>query len=225
MYSLEPFGRSVALVLESLPGQSLQTLLGRRALNVGECLSVAIKIVRALETLHARRVVHRDIKPGNIPSVGCWPPAVRVPAQCLRTNSLRSATVHRGRKGVYKMQMTCPSAHRVASLVRCGGLRLAAWAQRAGQTGISTARGQQVAARRQIVAGSVVLGSPPTVRDEQQDTQLRALVGRSLSASGFAFSRPFFCAGEICLHVPRPCDTRIPLAMSDPGTGPGRHPT
>ncbi len=65
-YGLEPFGRSVALILESLPGKSLHALLAARQLTLAECLSLAIKITRSLELIHARRVIHCDIKPSNI---------------------------------------------------------------------------------------------------------------------------------------------------------------
>ena len=66
VYGLERFGRSAALILESLPGQSLYGLLKSRQLTIAECLSLAIKLTHCLETIHARQIVHRDIKPSNI---------------------------------------------------------------------------------------------------------------------------------------------------------------
>ena len=66
VYGLEKFGRTVALVMESLAGQSLQHLLGLRQLTISECLTLAIRLTQILETVHARRIVHRDIKPSNI---------------------------------------------------------------------------------------------------------------------------------------------------------------
>ena len=43
VYGLERFGRSAALIPESLPGQSLYGLLKSRQLTIAECLSLAIK--------------------------------------------------------------------------------------------------------------------------------------------------------------------------------------
>ena len=66
VYGLEKFGRTVALVMESLSGQSLHSLLSTRQLTISECLSLAIKLTHILEAVHARQIVHRDIKPSNI---------------------------------------------------------------------------------------------------------------------------------------------------------------
>jgi len=55
------------LVLEFIDGQSAQDLLDDRGrLEVGDAVHIVIDIARALEHLHSRNVVHRDIKPGNI---------------------------------------------------------------------------------------------------------------------------------------------------------------
>ena len=66
VYGLERLGRSVALILESLAGQSLHALLSSRQLTVSECLTLAIKLTHSLEAIHARQIVHRDLKPSNI---------------------------------------------------------------------------------------------------------------------------------------------------------------
>ena len=66
VYGLEKFGRTVALVMESLEGQSLNSLLNLRQLTISECLTLAVKLTQLLEAVHARQIVHRDIKPSNI---------------------------------------------------------------------------------------------------------------------------------------------------------------
>jgi len=54
------------LVLELLEGQSLKDRLAAGPLSPGEVLELALQITGALEAAHARGIVHRDIKPGNI---------------------------------------------------------------------------------------------------------------------------------------------------------------
>jgi serine/threonine protein kinase len=55
------------LVMELITGESLSSVLGRLGrLSVGRTLDVLDQTGRALQQAHARALVHRDIKPGNL---------------------------------------------------------------------------------------------------------------------------------------------------------------
>jgi serine/threonine-protein kinase len=54
------------LVMELVPGPSLQDLLRSKALSVEEAIDLGIDVTTALRELHAASIVHRDVKPANI---------------------------------------------------------------------------------------------------------------------------------------------------------------
>src|SRR5712692_9796180 len=54
------------IVMEFVPGKTLDSLLGRRGLSLGEALRYAVEIADALAKAHGAGIVHRDLKPGNI---------------------------------------------------------------------------------------------------------------------------------------------------------------
>jgi TolB-like protein/Tfp pilus assembly protein PilF len=54
------------LVLEYLPGESLDAVVSRGALPEPEVVSIGIQVTDALAAAHARGVVHRDLKPANL---------------------------------------------------------------------------------------------------------------------------------------------------------------
>ncbi|HVY49187.1 MAG TPA: serine/threonine-protein kinase, partial [Minicystis sp.] len=58
------------LAMEWLEGQDLHTRLRSRGLTLGETLAMAARVADALGAAHARGVVHRDVKPGNLYLVG-----------------------------------------------------------------------------------------------------------------------------------------------------------
>lgn len=47
-------------------GETLATRLGRGPVPPAEAIAIAVQVARALSAAHARGIVHRDVKPGNI---------------------------------------------------------------------------------------------------------------------------------------------------------------
>ncbi len=67
LYGIEAAtGGGLALVMEFVPGGTLETRLEQGALPLEEALGVMVAIADALEVAHARGVIHRDLKPPNI---------------------------------------------------------------------------------------------------------------------------------------------------------------
>ena len=66
-YALREQGDNVFLIMEYMPGGDLYNMVEQQGpLNRGALLKVASDICRALEALHTRGVLHRDVKPENI---------------------------------------------------------------------------------------------------------------------------------------------------------------
>jgi len=55
-----------ALVMELVPGQTLEERLAAGAIPLDETLDIARQIAEALEAAHEKGVVHRDLKPANV---------------------------------------------------------------------------------------------------------------------------------------------------------------
>ena len=54
------------IVMELVPGRSLDNLIPKTGMRLGEALRIAIAIADALTVAHAHGIVHRDLKPGNV---------------------------------------------------------------------------------------------------------------------------------------------------------------
>jgi len=54
------------IVMEYVPGQSLDALIPRHGMRLGEVLRIAISVASALAAAHGRGIIHRDLKPANV---------------------------------------------------------------------------------------------------------------------------------------------------------------
>jgi non-specific serine/threonine protein kinase len=67
VFAIEEHERQHFIVMELLEGQTLaQMMTGRPPFDPENLLAVGIQIADALESAHARGIVHRDVKPANI---------------------------------------------------------------------------------------------------------------------------------------------------------------
>jgi serine/threonine protein kinase len=70
LYGLEQTGTTNFLVMELVPGETLQQWIARTRTQPDthtlEALSIARQIANALEAAHQTGIIHRDLKPGNI---------------------------------------------------------------------------------------------------------------------------------------------------------------
>jgi serine/threonine-protein kinase len=57
---------SMALVMELLEGPTVRGLMDLGAMQVSTAISVALHVLDALEHVHRRGILHRDVKPGNV---------------------------------------------------------------------------------------------------------------------------------------------------------------
>jgi serine/threonine-protein kinase len=57
---------SQALVMEFVPGETLEARLARGPVPIAEVLGLAHQLIEAMDYAHEHGVVHRDLKPGNI---------------------------------------------------------------------------------------------------------------------------------------------------------------
>ena len=66
IYDVEEHEGQPVIVMELLVGESLKERIGKGPIATNELLEIAILTADGLEAAHAKGIVHRDIKPGNI---------------------------------------------------------------------------------------------------------------------------------------------------------------
>src|SRR5262245_28309258 len=66
VYGLEEAGGELAIALELVDGEGLETRLARGPMPIDEILTVARQIAEGLEAAHERGIIHRDLKPANV---------------------------------------------------------------------------------------------------------------------------------------------------------------
>src|SRR5436853_837442 len=66
IYGFEDSGKTHALVLELVEGETLADRIARGAVPMDEALPIARQICEALEAAHEQSIIHRDLKPANI---------------------------------------------------------------------------------------------------------------------------------------------------------------
>jgi serine/threonine protein kinase/Tol biopolymer transport system component len=67
VYGLEELNGTAALVMEYVPGRTLESILSEgRPLPLPDVVSIARQIAEGLEAAHEKNIVHRDLKPANI---------------------------------------------------------------------------------------------------------------------------------------------------------------
>ena len=70
IYEVEEHDHQPAIVMELLEGKSLKQRIKEGPISIEELLDFGIQTSEALESAHAKGIVHRDIKPGNLFIVG-----------------------------------------------------------------------------------------------------------------------------------------------------------
>jgi serine/threonine protein kinase len=76
IHEIEKDGDVDFIVMELVPGRSLDQLIPRDGLTLAEALRLAIPIADALSRAHAAGIVHRDLKPANVMVNDGGPPKI-----------------------------------------------------------------------------------------------------------------------------------------------------
>ncbi len=67
IYGMEQTGNTSSLIMELVPGDTLQERIKRDgAVPLEEALAIAKQIAEALEAAHEKGIIHRDLKPANV---------------------------------------------------------------------------------------------------------------------------------------------------------------
>ena len=66
IHSVEDNNGHPFIVMEKLEGESLKQRIHGKPLELDMLLDIAIQVADALSASHAKNIIHRDIKPGNV---------------------------------------------------------------------------------------------------------------------------------------------------------------
>jgi serine/threonine protein kinase len=66
IYDIGDHAGRAFLAMERVEGVNLKTYMSRRTLDTPHLVEIALQIASALQAAHAKGIVHRDIKPGNV---------------------------------------------------------------------------------------------------------------------------------------------------------------
>lgn len=66
VYGLEDLDGTAALVMEYVPGRTLEAMLTGGPLPAADVVAIARQIAQGFEAAHERGIVHRDLKPANV---------------------------------------------------------------------------------------------------------------------------------------------------------------